>query len=49
MQADDLEMRVVLVGPMGVGKTSLMTTLADGGAALLGGTRVLLEFDEPTG
>ena len=47
-QADDLEMRVVLVGPMGVGKTSLMTTLADGGAALLGGTRVILEYDEPT-
>jgi GTPase SAR1 family protein len=46
--ADDLEMRVVLVGPMGVGKTSLMTTLADGGVSLLGGTRVALEYDEPT-
>ena len=48
MPTDDLEMRVVLVGPKGVGKTSLMTTLADGGTALLGGTRVILEYDEPT-
>ncbi|OJF14188.1 hypothetical protein [Couchioplanes caeruleus] len=41
-------MRAVMVGPSRVGKTSLMTTLLEGGRKLLGGTRVSLQGEPAT-